>query len=196
MLATDAVRGADRPARFSSANTPNTHSCTRRSGSRHTKRSRDSTPRANSRMASDRFLASERCRSRVNCSARVYSGPWMILRYSRPRHFTAGCVRSRRPFCAKLRGLTTMPSPPDSVSDSDYAVASASLAASERSTFRHGVARRNCGSNWQSRLSVSMCQAWSLSTCTWSSDASRWKGAGRRSSRDFTGQQHRRYAST
>ena len=35
---------------------------------------------------------------------------------------------------------------------------SPSLAASERSTFRHGVSSRNRGSDWHIRLNVSICQ--------------------------------------
>jgi hypothetical protein len=48
---------------LSSASTPNTHSCTRRSGSRRTNRSRASIPSANSRSARDRFVESPRDRS-------------------------------------------------------------------------------------------------------------------------------------
>ena len=60
---------------LSNASTPNTHSWTRRSGSRLTKRSRDSIPKANSRSANDLFVASPRCRNRLRFSGKVYSGP-------------------------------------------------------------------------------------------------------------------------
>jgi hypothetical protein len=59
----------------SSANTPNTHSWTRRSGSRATKRSSASSPRANSRSASARLPPSARFRNRVKCRSASYSGP-------------------------------------------------------------------------------------------------------------------------
>src|SRR4051812_23441407 len=36
----------------------------------------------------------------------------MIRRYSRPRHFTAGWTRPRRPRRMKSSGLTPIPSPP------------------------------------------------------------------------------------
>ena len=49
----------------SSASTPNTHSCTRRSGSRATNRSSASRPSANSRNASARLPPSDRFRSRA-----------------------------------------------------------------------------------------------------------------------------------
>jgi hypothetical protein len=45
---------------LSSANTPNTHPCTRRSGSREMNRSNPSTPRANSLKTSERFAATPR----------------------------------------------------------------------------------------------------------------------------------------
>ena len=45
---------------LSSARTPNTHSCVRRSGSFLTNRSSASIPRANSRLASDRFAPTPR----------------------------------------------------------------------------------------------------------------------------------------
>ena len=58
-----------------SASTPTTHSCTRRSGSRRANRSGPSTPSANSRSASDRLAHSPRDRRRSRFSGRVDSGP-------------------------------------------------------------------------------------------------------------------------
>src|SRR2546429_8563584 len=46
----------------------------------------------------------------------------MMRRYSRPRHFTAGCTRPRRFFATNWIGFTTMPSPPESVSSSHHAI--------------------------------------------------------------------------
>jgi hypothetical protein len=56
---------------LSRARTPNTHSCTRRSGSCRTKRSKASMPSANSRTASDRLPPRLRLRSRGRCSSAV-----------------------------------------------------------------------------------------------------------------------------
>src|SRR5262245_1235484 len=56
---------------LSSASTPKAHSCTRRRGSRRTKRCRPSMPSANSRSASASLPPSPRCRRRSICSGIV-----------------------------------------------------------------------------------------------------------------------------
>jgi hypothetical protein len=60
---------------LSKASTPKTASCTRRKGSLRTNRSSASTPRANSRNASDLLAESPRARRRSRFSGAEYSGP-------------------------------------------------------------------------------------------------------------------------
>ena len=60
---------------LSNASTPKMHSCTRRRGSRCTKRSNASIPSANSRCASARFALRPRFRKRLRFSGTSYSGP-------------------------------------------------------------------------------------------------------------------------
>ena len=101
--------------------------------------------------------------------------------------------KRRLPFVIKSIGLTTIPSPPRPVSSSHQFVPSSWLAGSVKSTILYGVASSNLGSWRQMSPSVSMCQVWSRSTCTFPSVAIRWNGASFRSSSEFTGQQYWRY---
>jgi hypothetical protein len=67
-IAAELIHNRGSTGSLSSARTPNTHSCTRRSGSLRTNRSRPSMPRANSRRARPRLWFRPRCRSRSRCS--------------------------------------------------------------------------------------------------------------------------------
>src|SRR5699024_2517279 len=74
----------------SSASTPNTHWCTRHSGSPAMNRRSASSPSAHSRAARERLCPVFRSRTRLRGSGPEYAGPDPIGRECRPRTFSPG----------------------------------------------------------------------------------------------------------
>ena len=111
----------------------------------------------------------------------------MIRRYSRPRHFTRRLDEAARGRARRTSsGLTTMPSPPRAgqLRPTRRSPPPRSPGRSVSTTTCARRAQQLRVGGGRARASVSMCQAWSLSTWTAPSLASRWNGASFRSSSD------------
>src|SRR5258708_31250131 len=115
----------------------------------------------------------------------------MIRRYSGPRTFRPGWTTPFGPRTTPAAGFTTMPSPPDAVSDDHHAQASPQTLGSDVSAYTCRVPANSSGSAAASRDAIDRCQACGRAAFDAPSDASTWKGATRTPDSPDTGQQYR-----